>query len=58
LKAAAVEARMVVVDTNEVAIQLDSDSEADRFQPQGVLNSKAEYTKWMKQQPILKRLRY
>jgi hypothetical protein len=39
-------------DTDEVAIQLDLDSEADLFQPQGVLNSEAEYTKWMKQQPI------
>ena len=39
-------------DIDEVAIQLDSDSEADLFQPQGVVNSKAEYTKWMKQQPI------
>jgi hypothetical protein len=52
LKAAAVAARVVEVDIDEVAIQLDSDSEADLFQPQGVVNSKAEYTKWMKQQPI------
>ena len=49
LKAAAV---AVEGDIDEVAIQLDSDSEADLFQPQGVLNSEAEYTKWMKQQPI------
>jgi hypothetical protein len=40
------------VDINEVAIQLDLDLEADLFQPQGALNSEAEYTKWMKQQPI------
>jgi exonuclease III len=49
LKAVAV---AVEGDTDEVAIQLDLDSEADLFQPQGVLNSEAEYTKWMKQQPI------
>jgi hypothetical protein len=42
LKAAAV---AVEEDTDKVAIQLDSDSEADLFQPQGVLNSEAEYTK-------------
>ena len=35
---------------DEVAIQLDSDLEADLFQPQVVVNSKAECTKWMKQQ--------
>ena len=52
LKAAAVAARIDEVDIDEVAIQLDSDSEADLFQPQGVVNSEAEYTKWMKQQPI------
>jgi hypothetical protein len=52
LKAAAVAAIAVEVDIDEVAIQLDSDSEADLFQLQGVLNTKAEYTKWMKQQPI------
>ena len=49
---AAVAARIDEADTDEVAIQLDSDSEADLFQPQGVVNSEAEYTKWMKQQPI------
>ena len=48
----AVDARIIEVDINEVAIQLDSDLEADLFQPQGVLNSKAEYTKWIKQQAI------
>ena len=52
LKAAAVAARIDEVDIDEVAIQLDSDSEADLFQPQGVVNSEAECTKWMKQQPI------
>jgi hypothetical protein len=52
LKAAAVAAIAVKVDINEVAIQLDSNSEADLFQLQGALNSKAEYIKWMKQQPI------
>ena len=45
LKAAAVAARIDGADTDEVAIQLDSDSEADLFQPQGVINSEAEYTK-------------
>jgi hypothetical protein len=52
LKAAAVAAIAVEVDINEVAIQLDSDLEADLFQPQRALNSEAEYTKWMKQQLI------
>jgi hypothetical protein len=52
LKAAAVAARIDEADIDEVAIQLDSDLEADLFQPQGVVNSEAEYTKWMKQQPI------
>ena len=52
LKAAAVVARVDEVDIDEVAIQLDLDSEADLFQLQGVANSEAEYTKWMKQQPI------
>jgi hypothetical protein len=46
LKAAA------VVEVDEVAIQLDSDSELDLFKPQRVLDSKTEYTKWMKQQLI------
>jgi hypothetical protein len=32
-------------DTDEVTIQLDSDSEADLFQLQEVVNSEAEYTK-------------
>ncbi len=50
LKAAAIAATVVEVD--EVAIQLDSDSESDLFKPQGVSDSEAEYTKWMKQQPI------
>jgi hypothetical protein len=47
----ALKAAVVAVegDTDEVAIQLDLDLEADLFQPQGDLNSKAEYTK---QQPI------
>jgi hypothetical protein len=31
-----------------VAARID---EADLFQPQRVVNSEAEYTKWMKQQP-------
>jgi hypothetical protein len=55
LKAAAVAAVAAVaveVDIDEVAIQLDSDSETDLFQPQGVLDTEAEYTKWIKQQPI------
>jgi hypothetical protein len=52
LKAAAVAARIDEADLDEVAIQLDSDIEADLFQPQGVVNSEAEYTKWMKQQLI------
>jgi hypothetical protein len=46
LKAAAIAATVVEVD--EVAIQLDSDSELDLFKLQGVSDSKAEYTKWMK----------
>ena len=50
LKVAAVAVRTDEAD--EVAIQLDLDLEADLFQPQGVVNSKAEYSKWMKQQPI------
>jgi hypothetical protein len=45
LKAAAVAARIDKADTDKVAIQLDSDSEADLFQLQGVINSEAEYTK-------------
>ena len=45
LKAAAVAAIAVEVDINEVAIQLDLDLEADLFQLQRVVNSKAEYTK-------------
>jgi hypothetical protein len=45
LKAAAV---MVEEDRDEVAIQMDSDSELDLFKPQGVSDSEAEYTKWMK----------
>ena len=49
---AVVAARIDKADTDEVAIQLDSDSEADLFQPQGVVNSEAEYTKCMKQQLI------
>jgi hypothetical protein len=52
LKVVAVAARIDEADIDEVAIQLDLDSEADLFQPQGVVNSKAECTKWMKQQPI------
>jgi hypothetical protein len=52
LKAAAIAARIDEADTDEAAIQLNLDLEADLFQPQGVVNSKAEYTKWMKQQPI------
>jgi hypothetical protein len=51
LKEAAVVAA-TVVEVDEVTIQLDSDSELDLFKPQGVLDSEAEYTKWMKQQPI------
>jgi hypothetical protein len=50
LKAAA--AALAEVDVDEFAIQVDSDLEADLFQPQGVSNSEAEYTKWMKQQLI------
>ena len=49
LKAAAA---VVEGDIDEAAIQLDSDLEADLFQLQGVLNSEAEYTKWIKQQLI------
>jgi hypothetical protein len=45
LKAAAVAARIDKADTDKVAIQLDSDSETDLFQLQGVVNSEAEYTK-------------
>jgi hypothetical protein len=56
LKAAAVAARVVEVDTDEVAIQLDSDSESDLFKPQGVLDSEAEYTKRMKQPPIAREI--
>jgi hypothetical protein len=43
----ALKAAVVAVqgDTNKVAIQLDSDSEADLFQLQEVLNSEVEYTK-------------
>ena len=37
-----------VVEEDEVAIQLDLDLELDLFKPQGVLDSKAKYTKWMK----------
>ena len=50
LKAVAV--ALAEVDVDEFVIQVDLDSEADLFQPQGVSNSEAEYTKWMKQQPI------
>lgn len=54
LKAAAVAATVVYVDIAEVAIQVGSDSESDLFKPQGVLDSEAEYTKWMKQQAIVR----
>ena len=43
LKAAAIAATIVEVD--EVAIQLDLDSESDLFKPQGILDSETEYTK-------------
>ena len=45
-------AAATVVEVDEVAIQLDSDSELDLFKLQGVSDFKIEYTKWMKQQPI------
>ena len=50
----ALQAAEVVVEANidEVALQIDSDSESDLLKPQGVLELEAEYIKWMKQQPV------
>jgi hypothetical protein len=39
---------------NDIAIHPDSDLEDDLFKPRGILDFKAEYTKWMKQ-PVMKR---
>ena len=52
LKAAAVAARIDKADIDKVAIQLNSDSELDLFKLQRVSDSKAEYIKQIKQQPI------